>query len=102
MGRLRRSSPPMLRLPVDAPSGPPVVIVEVSVAPEVGSGYLPAHVDFQVRRLSRRRTLRRMLDGLRGSHALLTDGRHVETPCDAFRWVLDQVSEQIGDCGLVQ
>lgn len=38
-----------------------------------------------------RNTLNRIWQALRNRHAVLNDGRHVESVPDAVRWMLDQV-----------
>ena len=57
-------------------------------------GYVSRHLDVQMTR-TQALALRRVLDGLRASHALLPNGKHVDAAPDAIRWILDSVYEQL-------
>ena len=55
------------------------------------TAYAQQHVDVQ---LDRRQSvaLKRLLAWLHSKHASLASGRHVETPPDAIRWLLEEIA----------
>ena len=78
------------------------VILELPVV--CMNAYINRHLDVQMSR-TQALALRRVLDGLRDKHAVLTGGKHVDSTPDALRWILDSVYEQLyGDLhpGLVK
>lgn len=67
-------------------------LIEVPVAEEVRE---PILFRLDMGKLSERHraTLNRVWSALREKHAVLKDGRHVESVPDAVRWLLDQVED---------
>lgn len=58
---------------------------------QLHEGYLSNHVEARLTSDRQKRNMRRMLQGLRTDGAKLENGRFVETPADAVRWVLEQL-----------
>jgi hypothetical protein len=79
------------------PSAPGLVNIALPVAAQPPFGYLERdlHVDVHFHDNATAIAFRRVWACLRDNHVLLAGGRHVESRGDVFRWVFEQVAEQL-------
>lgn len=75
--------------------GPELIIVQIAVpvVPLNETVYRVRHVNVNLSTEDQQIGLRRVFDALHGLHAKLANGRHVDTPADAVRWLLERVAE---------
>lgn len=68
------------------------VVIEVPLLEIADNGYISRHVEINNLPPKHAATLKALTRALHEQHAKTAAGRHVDTPTDAIRWLLDQIS----------
>lgn len=68
------------------------VVIEVPLLEVADNGYISRHVEINNLPPKHAATLKALTRALHEQHAKTAAGRHVDTPTDAIRWLLDQIS----------
>lgn len=77
--------------------GTQTITIEIPIGELSERGYITRHVEVNRLSTAQMHALNRVLNGLRGAGAKLTEhDRLVDTPPDAMRWLLDLVADAVG------
>lgn len=68
-----------------------IVTLSVPVGMYPESGYASNRCDVRLNTQNQRRALRKVVAGLAASNAQLQDGKFVQTPADAVKWMLEKL-----------
>ena len=75
------------------------ITIEIPIGELTDHEYLPEGLNFRLlghkSSRSMRAALKRVFRALHTNHAVMSNGRHVDNPTDAVRWILDQIAEKL-------